>query len=638
MNKQNVTPIKVLQQYWGYTAFRGLQLPIIESVLAGKDTLALLPTGGGKSICFQVPVMVQQGMALVISPLIALMTDQVNRLKTLGIHATTIESGLSYYEIQLLLEQAADGKFSFLYISPERLHSQLFMHFLPQLPITLVVVDEAHCISQWGYDFRPAFLNIAKIKDYTNTVPFIALTASATPTVQKDIIYQLQLNKPAIFQQSFERPALAYSVVETHSKINTAIELLQQISGSSIVYCNTRKQTKDVAHLLQLQGLQADYYHAGLTKEERNFKQQKFINNQTRIIVCTNAFGMGIDKPDIRSVIHYNIPDCMENYYQEAGRAGRDNNRADAILLYQPGDLQALLQLPEKKFPTIETIRKVYQNIADYLQIPIGIGEGNYYDFDIEVFLQNFKLNANVVFNVLKVLEQEGHLSFNETIFAPSQVEFKVDKEVLFEFQKNFPSLQKITQTLLRTYQGIFTHRVSVYERQIAKIAKLGFNEVQTQLKQLHQYKIIEYLPQKDTPQIFMLLNRAPATSLHINFEHYFARKKMYQERIHAIIQYATEKKQCRSSNIANYFSAEKLQRCGICDNCVSNQTKSITQTDFNHTKKYILSAIPTKGIALSDFKLLFTNNEHPYWQEVLESLIDASVIAIDDQQKIIKI
>ncbi|WP_298391355.1 ATP-dependent DNA helicase RecQ [Hydrotalea sp.] len=637
MNKKSVTPKEVLQQYWGYADFRGLQLPIIESVLEGKDTLALLPTGGGKSICFQVPALLKGGMALVISPLIALMNDQVSRLCELGITATTIESGLSYFEMQLVLERAAAGKFSFLYVSPERLQNKLFMHFLPDLPINLVVVDEAHCISQWGYDFRPAYLGIAQIKDYINAVPFMALTASATLAVQKDIIQQLQLRQPAVFQQSFARPTLAYSVYETHSKVNKTIELLQQAPGSSIVYCSTRKQTKDVAHLLQLQGLSAGFYHAGLTKEERNKKQLNWIQNKAYIIVCTNAFGMGIDKPDVRTVIHYNIPDCIENYYQEAGRAGRDNLKADAVLLCHPDDLQQLLQLPEKKFPPVETIRKVYQSLADFLQIPIGIGQGNYYDFDIENFIQNFKLDAVTLFNVLKVLEQEGHLSFNESVFAPSQIGFKVDKDVLFEFQKNFPVLEKITQTLLRTYQGILTHRVSIYERQIAKIARLSYDTVKTQLHQLHQYQIIEYVPQKDSPQIFMLLNRAPAASLHINYEQYHARKQMYTQRIQSIIAYAKENLQCRSSMIANYFSAKHIQRCGICDNCIRANRPQLNITEFIKIEQKILSAIPQQGIALNQLKMLFEPTMDKYFHEVLERLLDESVLAVDTKQQIFK-
>jgi len=637
MKSKPITPREVLQQYWGYSDFRGLQLPIIESVLAGKDTLALLPTGGGKSICFQVPTLMKGGMALVISPLIALMNDQVIRLNQLGIAATTIESGLSYFEIQLLLEKAVDGKFSFLYVSPERLQNKLFLHFLPDLPIGVVVIDEAHCISQWGYDFRPSYLQIAKLKHYINAVPFIALTASATLPVQQDIIQQLQLVQTAVFKQSFTRPALSYTAYETDSKINKVIEILQKVPGSSIVYCSTRKQTKDVAHLLQLQGFSADFYHAGLSKEERNQKQFNWIQNKTRIMVCTNAFGMGIDKPDVRTVIHYNIPDCIENYYQEAGRAGRDNQKAYSVLLYHPDDLQQLVQLPEKRFPPVEIIRKIYQGLADYLQIPVGIGQGNYYDFDIENFVQYFKLDAATVFNVLKVLEQEGHLLFNESVFAPSQAGFKVDKEVLFEFQKNFPALEKITQTLLRTYQGILDNRVSIYERQIAKIARISYDTVTKQLHQLQQYGIIEYLPQKDIPQIFMLLNRAPAASLHINYEQYHARKQQYSQRIQSIIAYAKETKNCRSNIIARYFSDESNQRCGICDNCLRTNHQHLSTKDFKKIEREIMNAIPQHGIALANLKALFPNEMEKQFHEVLQSLLDAAYITIDAQNGVTK-
>ena len=354
------SPKQILKQYWGYDDFRGLQLPIIESVLADNDTLALLPTGGGKSICFQVPTLIKGGMALVISPLIALMADQVMQLQNLGISAVAIESSLSTFEIKVILEKVIDGTFSFLYVSPERLQSPQFLDYLPDMPLSVVVVDEAHCISQWGYDFRPSYLNIVEIKKYINAVPFIALTASATSIVRDDIIEKLELKNPAIFSQSFYRKGLSYSVIPTNSKISTTIDILKQNDGSGLVYCSTRKQCREVAHLLQLQGLNTDFYHAGLTKEERQNKQQAWIQNKIRIMVCTNAFGMGINKTDVRNVIHYNIPDCIENYYQEAGRVGRDNNGGNAVLLYQPGDLDQLQLLPEKKFPSINTIRTVY--------------------------------------------------------------------------------------------------------------------------------------------------------------------------------------------------------------------------------------------------------------------------------------
>lgn len=631
------SPKQILKQYWGYDDFRGLQLPIIESVLAGNDTLALLPTGGGKSICFQVPTLIKGGMALVISPLIALMADQVMQLQNLGISAIAIESSLSAFEIKVILEKAIDGKFSFLYVSPERLQSPQFLDYLPDMPLSLVVVDEAHCISQWGYDFRPSYLNIVEIKKYINAVPFIALTASATSIVRDDIIEQLQLKNPAIFSQSFYRKGLSYSVIPTNSKINTTIDILKQNDGSSLVYCSTRKQCREVAHLLQLQGLNTDFYHAGLTKEERQNKQQAWIQNKIRIMVCTNAFGMGINKTDVRNVIHYNIPDCIENYYQEAGRVGRDNNGGNAVLLYQPGDLEQLQLLPEKKFPSINTIRTVYQAIADYLQLPVGVGQGNYYEFNVETFLQHFKLDAVTVMNVLKVLEQEGHLSFTESVFAPSQVMFLVDKDVLFEFQKDLPAFEAITQTLLRTYQGILNNYVTIYERQIAKNARISFDTAREQLEKLNQLKIISYKPQKETPQIYWLLNRAPAASLTINFEQYFARKKNYEERIAAMLNYTTNTTECRSRLIGSYFSDKQTQRCGICDNCLKNQKTIFNANDYKKIQTEILNSIPANGIELSNIIQLFTSIEQTAVHEVIQQLIEAKKIHMNNLQKIYK-
>lgn len=632
------TPKQILKQYWGYDDFRELQLPIIESVLAGKDTLALLPTGGGKSICFQVPTLIKGGMALVISPLIALMTDQVMHLQNIGISAVAIESSLSAFEIKVILEKAIDGKFSFLYVSPERLQSLQFLDYLPDMPLSLVVVDEAHCISQWGYDFRPSYLNIVEIKKYTNAVPFIALTASATSIVRNDIIEKLQLEHPAIFSQSFYRKGLSYSVIPTYSKINTTIDILKQNDGSSLVYCSTRKQCREVAHLLQIQGLNSDFYHAGLTKEERQNKQQAWIQNKIRIMVCTNAFGMGINKTDVRNVIHYNIPDCIENYYQEAGRVGRDNNGGNAILLYQPDDLEQLQLLPEKKFPSINTIRTVYQAIANYLQLPVGVGQGNYYEFNVETFLQHFKLDAVTVMNVLKVLEQEGHLLFTEAVFAPSQVMFLVDKEVLFEFQKDLPAFEAITQTLLRTYQGILNNYVTIYERQIAKYARISFDTAREQLEKLNQLKIISYKPQKETPQIYWLLNRAPADSLTINFEQYFARKKNYEQRIAAMLNYTTNTIQCRSRLIGSYFSDEQTQRCGICDNCLKNQKTILTVNEYKKIQEVILNSIPANGIELSLLIKSFTTTEQVAFHEVMQQLIEAKKIQITSQRQVYKL
>ena len=588
------SPLSILQQYWQHASFRPLQEDIIQSVLKGNDTLALLPTGGGKSICFQVPGIMMEGMCLVISPLIALMQDQVESLLQKNIPAVALHSGLTFYEVKKVLQQATHGDYKFLYLSPERLESALFKEYLPALNITLLVVDEAHCISQWGYDFRPPYLRIANLRQELPGIPLIALTASATPIVQEDIVVKLVLNPVQIFRQSFDRPNLSYSCFCVDSKVNKTIEILNKVAGSSIVYCNSRKQTKALTHLLKLQHISADYYHAGLSQEIRIEKQQAWIHNQTRVMICTNAFGMGIDKADVRTVIHFDTPDCLENYYQEAGRAGRDRKNAFAVLIYQKENLANLKELPDKKFPSIPIIKSIYQSLADFLQIPVGIGEGQYFDFDLWTFVKNFNLDSLQVINTLKVLEQEGHITFSESIFLPAQVNFTTDKETLQQFEISHPQLVPLIKYLLRSYEGIFDNRVSVHENQISKLCRIKVEEIKAQLAQLQSFGIISYLPQKDSPQIHFLLNRASAQYLQIDQNQYLERKKQYGERVEKMLQYITSPNICRSQYLANYFGDDAAKECGICDNCLAKKRKEISEIDFNKIEKDIKLRLQT--------------------------------------------
>ncbi len=574
-------PLQILEQYWKHKAFRPLQENIIQSVLSGNDTLALLPTGGGKSICFQVPAMMMEGICLVVSPLIALMRDQVEHLKQKGIPAVALHSGLHWLEVKKILLDAADGEYKFLYCSPERLESKLFIDYLPLLQICLLVIDEAHCISQWGYDFRPPYLRIAATRNQLKNITMIALTASATPLVQEDIISKLELKQVAVFKQSFERPNISYSNFLVDSKIHKILKILTHISGSSIVYCNTRKLTKKIAEALLLQGISADYYHAGLEQELRASKQNAWIQNKTRVMVCTNAFGMGIDKPDVRTVIHHDIPDCIENYYQEAGRAGRDEKKSFAVLLYEQKDLVELTHQTDKKFPPIPVIKQVYQSIADYLQIPVGSGQGNYYDLDFPIFIQHFNLDPLLVINVLKVLEQEGHVQFNEQIFLPTQIGFITNREGIQIFEAAFPEMESLIKALLRTYEGIFDNRVSVYEQTLAKICRLNTEMVTEQLKKMYLHGIIEYMPKKETPQLYFLLNRAPAAHLAIAQDAYLQRKKRHAERIQQMVTYAVESDECRSRLISKYFGDSSVKNCGVCDNCLQAKRKVITEQEF---------------------------------------------------------
>ena len=630
------TPHHILQQYWHHSNFRGEQEAIINTVLAQKDCLALLPTGGGKSICFQVPTMLMDGLCLVISPLIALMKDQVENLQKRGIQALAIHSGMNFYEVKETLEKAASGDYKFLYVSPERLETTLFKDHLHTIQICLIAVDEAHCISQWGYDFRPSYLNINKLREVLDKVPIIALTASATPTVQADIICKLQLADGLIFKQSFERPNLSYSVFNVDSKINKAITILTNVPGSSIIYCRNRSQTKSVAHLLSLQNISADYYHAGLSSSERNEKQQQWITNKTRVMVCTNAFGMGIDKPDVRTVIHYDTPDCLENYYQEAGRAGRDGKKSYAVLLYDDKDVTSLQALADIRFPIMYDIKKVYQALADFLHIPVGAGEGMYYSFDLISFTKNFQLNIIMVMAVLKALEQEGYISFNESVFLPSKVQFIAPKNVLNDIEQSHPKLDPVVKCLLRSYSGILDNQTSISEKQIAKLTRLTEADVKATLEQLQAFGIVQYTPQKESPQLHYFTNRAPAQYLVFNQAAYQQRKHIYQERVDVMLQYLQLTKQCRSQYISKYFGDDTAQGCGICDTCLANKTNVLSANAFALIQQQILQLVKANAsITVTELlKQLQPTNKHHIWQ-VLLFLQDQKLLTINDLNEI---
>lgn len=593
-----MTANTILSRYWGFSSFRGEQEAIINSVLQRKDTLALLPTGGGKSVCFQVPALMMDGLCLVITPLIALMKDQVENLRKRNIPSLAIHSGMSYYEVKQTLQAAVHGEHKFLYLSPERLQTRLFKEYLPALNINLVAVDEAHCISQWGYDFRPSYLKITSLRDELPGIPVLALTASATPKVQDDIINKLRFETHEVFRQSFRREHLSYSAFNVDSKINKVIEVLKNVSGSSIVYCRNRRQTQNVAGLLRLQNLSADHYHAGLTQEVRNRKQEDWINNKIRVIVCTNAFGMGIDKPDVRTVIHYDLPDCLENYYQEAGRAGRDGRRAYAVAVFQSSDMDELKLMPALRFPPVSEIKKIYQSIADYLNVPVGSGEGNYYDFDLLEFSRNFKYDVHLVMNALKALEHEGHLAFNEHIFLRSQVNFTAPKEILEDFENSHPQLEPIIKCLLRTYEGIYDNRVSINERLLSKLASLSVEKVKEQLKQLNAFGIIEYLPQKETPQLFFLFNRAPAVYISFNNSAYLERRKEYEDRLRVMLGYL-DSEGCRAQFIANYFGEANAVPCGVCDNCLKEKPAALSEQEFKEIEQKLYEHIANDGISI---------------------------------------
>jgi len=615
------TALQILEKYWGHNQFRPLQEGIIDAVLAEKDVLALLPTGGGKSICFQVPALLKDGMCLVISPLIALMQDQVSNLQEKGIEAAVIHSGMPFMAVKETLQAATSGAYKFLYLSPERIESNLFKEYLPALDISLIAVDEAHCIAQWGYDFRPPYLRIAALRNELPGVPVIALTASATKDVETAILEKLAFKDPLVFRQPYKRPALSYSYFEVESKINKSLEIINNVKGSGIVYCNTRKQTKDIAELLQLQKISADFYHAGLSAEDRQEKQKKWMKGDTRIMVCTSAFGMGIDKDDVRTVIHYEMPDCLENYYQEAGRAGRDGKKAYAVLLATEADIIKARNLHETRFPAIATIKSIYQSLANYLQLPVGIGEGSYYDFNLLEFCNNFKLDLAVVTQTLKVLEQEGHIQFSENIFLPTQVCFTASKESLENFEQAYPAFEPLIKALLRTYQGIFDNRISVFEKRLGAICRLDVQGVQNQLQHLAAMGIIEYLPQKETPQIHFLVNRAPAAFLHIDQDLYLSKKEAFTARINTLINFAINPGSCRSVFIGNYFGDTDKSTCGICDYCLAQKKIKLESAAFTSIEQQLYALLTTSPSPISQLLITIGKEQEEEAWEVIRFL-----------------
>ena len=590
----------ILKEYWGYDSFRPLQEDIINAVLDGKDTLALLPTGGGKSLCFQVPAMARDGLCLVVSPLIALMKDQVENLKQKGIGALAIFSGMSFIEIKKTLQNAAHGNYKFLYVSPERLETNLFLEYLPAINVTLIAVDEAHCISQWGYDFRPPYMRIAGIREQLPGIPVLALTASATQIVQDDICEKLLFGKThQRFKQSFERPDLSYSVFNVPSKQNKLLEILKNVPGSAIVYCKSRKHTKDIAGLLLMNGVNADHYHAGLSHDDRNKKQENWISNKTRVIVSTNAFGMGIDKPDVRVVVHYDIPDCLENYYQEAGRAGRDGKRAYAVLLYNNNEPDDLLQQADIRFPSAEEIKKVYIALMNHLQVAAGTGEGISFDFDIASFCTAFKLNILTASYAIKALEQEDILSSNEFFFKPSTVVFTTNRDELADFENQHKELETVIKGLLRSYEGIFDFPATVYESRLSKFINKDIEPVKKELKTLNDHGIIDYAPQKDKPQLFLLQNRMYTDNYTINTTNYLARKKNFELRAANMVAYIKKTVGCRSQFIAKYFNAATIRSCGICDNCINEKTIYISTAEFEKISGQIFQLVKEKPVTV---------------------------------------
>ena len=566
---------RILKQYWGYDRFRGIQEDIIDSISKNKDTLGLMPTGGGKSITFQVPALAKEGMCLVITPLIALMKDQVQNLKKRGIKALAIYSGMSRQDIIITLENCIFGNYKFLYISPERLDTEIFRTKLRKMHISMITVDESHCISQWGYDFRPAYLKIAEIRELLPDVPVLALTATATPEVVKDIQARLHFRHKNVFRMSFERNNLAYIVRKTENKTAELLHILRSMPGSAIVYVRNRRRTKEITELLNNEHITADFYHAGLDDATKDIRQHRWQSGESRVMVATNAFGMGIDKPDVRIVIHMDLPDSIEAYFQEAGRAGRDGQKAYAVILYAKSDKTTLHKRIPDTFPEKEYIRDVYEHLQYYYQMAMGDGLDCVREFNIEDFCRKFKYFPVPVDSALRILTQAGYLEYTAEQDSTSRILFTIRRDELYRLREMGEDMDRLIQAVLRSYTGVFTDYTYINEDSLAIRTGLTRRQIYEMLVHLAKLRIVSYIPHKKTPYIIYTRERVEAQRIHIPPEVYEHRKARYETRINAMLDYVTNDTVCRSRMLLDYFGERNEHNCGQCDTCISLRSKS---------------------------------------------------------------
>ena len=621
---------EILKKYWGYGSFRPMQEDIINSALAGKDTLALMPTGGGKSICFQVPAMARDGICLVVSPLIALMKDQVQNLNNKGIKALAVYSGMTYSQIDATLDNAIYGDYKFLYVSPERLHTHMFRERVRKMDISFLVVDEAHCISQWGYDFRPAYLEIKGIQELVGDVPVIALTATATKSVADDIMDKLSFRERNVISSGFERENLSYVVRNVEDKFGNILKVCNGVPGTGIVYVRERKRCEEISSFLRQNGITSDFYHAGLSKELRSAKQDAWINDGIRVIVATNAFGMGIDKPDVRFVVHYDLPDSLEAYFQEAGRAGRDGKRSYATMLWNSSDISRLRQIHTISFPDIQYMKDVYQKVFIYLNIPYEEGKDSVSKFNLVEFSKRFSLNSVSAYYAIKYLEQEGYWELTDELDNPSRIMFVVGRDELYKVQIDNPELDKFIKSVLRIYTALFSRLTPIDEEYIARVTMDSVMGVKEKLKQLSRLKIIKYIPKVRTPLIIMNTERLVESNLYISPKRYEERKGMFQKRIESIISFVKNDEECRSRQLIEYFGQEATKDCGVCDVCIKQRNNSNSGTRKKEIEKHIFSILEERGNTTIKEIETAAGDEYKLYLQVLREMIDNTAVAIE--------